>query len=82
MTLEAFREALNAQPFEPFAIHTADGRSIPVVSREFIMRDPRGRTVYVHQPSGGLSVIDLLLITELEKRPNGDAATKRRRRNR
>ena len=80
MTLEAFRDALNAQPFHPFTIHTADGRSIPVVSREFIMRDPLGRTVQVYHPDGRLSTIDLLLVTELEKGPNGEVATKRRRR--
>jgi hypothetical protein len=79
MTLEAFREALNAQPFQPFTIHIADGRSIPVVSREFIMRDPQGRTVLVYQPDGRLSTIDLLLVTELEKRPNGDSRRRRRR---
>jgi hypothetical protein len=80
MTLEAFRETLNAQPFQPFTIHTADGKSIPVVSREFIMRDPRGRTVQVYHPDGRLSTIDLLLVTQLEKGPNGDTGTRRRRR--
>jgi hypothetical protein len=79
MTLAAFREALNSQPFEPFVIHIADGRSIPVVSREFIMRDPSGRTVLVYQPDGRLSTIDLLLVTELEKQPNSDGRTRRRR---
>jgi hypothetical protein len=79
MTLEAFREALNAQPFHPFVIHIADGRSIPVVSREFIMRDPQGRTVMVYQPAGRLSTIDLLLVTELEKQPNGDIRSRRKR---
>jgi hypothetical protein len=80
MTLEAFREELNAQPFQPFVIHLADGRSIPVVSREFIMRDPLGRTVLVYQPDGRLSTIDLLLVTELEKNPNSQSRAKRRRR--
>ena len=80
MALEAFRELLNAQPFHPFVIHIADGRSIPVVSREFIMRDPHGRTVLVYQPDGRLSTIDLLLVTELEKQPNGEAGSKRKRR--
>ncbi|HEY2412024.1 MAG TPA: hypothetical protein VGI40_07265 [Pirellulaceae bacterium] len=81
MTLEAFRETLNAQPFQPFTIYTADGRTIPVVSREFIMRDPQGRTVYVHHPDEGLSKIDLLLVTELKTHGIGDATSKRRRRN-
>jgi len=79
--LEAFREALNSQPFHPFTIHIADGRSIPVVSREFIMRDPTGRTVLVYQPDGRLSTIDLLLVTELERKPNGEATARRKRRN-
>ncbi len=80
MTLEAFRETLNAQPFQPFVIHIADGRSVPVVSREFIMRDPRGRTILVYQPDGRLSTIDLLLVTELEQHPNGGSTRRRRRR--
>ena len=80
MTLEAFRETLNAQPFQPFTIHIADGRSVPVVSREFIMRDPRGRTIYVCQPDGRLSTIDLLLVTELEQQPEGESSRRRKRR--
>jgi hypothetical protein len=80
MTLEAFREALNAQPFKPFDIYIADGRSIPVVSREFIMRDPRGRTIKVYQPDGSLSTVDLLLVTELQERPNGESTSRRKRR--
>ena len=80
MTLEAFRETLNAQPFNPFVIHSADGRSIPVVNREFIMRDPHGRTVLVYQPDGRLSTIDLLLVTELETQPDDRGIAKRKRR--
>jgi hypothetical protein len=79
MTLEAFRETLNAQPFQPFVIHITDGRSVPVVSREFIMRDPRGRTILVYQPDGRLSTIDLLLVTELEQ-PEGESSRRRKRR--
>jgi hypothetical protein len=80
MTLEAFRETLNAQPFQPFVIHIAEGRSVPVVSREFIMRDPRGRTILVYQPDGRLSTIDLLLVTELEQQPEGESSRRRKRR--
>jgi hypothetical protein len=81
MTLEAFREAINSQPFQPFTIHIADGRSIPVVSREFVMRDPQGRTVLVYQPDGKVSTIDLLLVTEPEKQPNGIQPKRRGKRN-
>jgi hypothetical protein len=35
--------------------------------------------VLFYQPDGRLSTIDLLLVTELEKHPNGHAPGKRRR---
>lgn len=65
MTIEQIRNAYEAQPFVPFLLHLADGREIPVRSREFMGRAP-GRTVAVHQPDGRRNVIDLLLVTDLE----------------
>ncbi len=65
MTVEQIRKACDAQPFVPFLLHVADGREIPVRSREFMGWVP-GRTVTVHQPDGRRNVIDLLLITDLE----------------
>jgi hypothetical protein len=41
MTLEQFREALSKTPFQPFVIHMAEGRSLTVPSREYIMHSPR-----------------------------------------
>jgi hypothetical protein len=79
MTIERFRELLDAQPFRPFTIHLADGGDVPVVHREFIARAPTGRTVAVFQPDDRLNIIDLLLVTDLEvKPPNG--SSKRRKR--
>ena len=69
MTTERIRELGNAQPFQPFAIHLADGRSIPVLHREFMMLSPSGRTVVVQQPDDSLNIIDLLLVTDLEVKP-------------
>jgi hypothetical protein len=80
MTLERVRELYDTTPFNPFTIHMADGRSIPVLSREFIMAVPTGRTVVVCQPDGKLSIIDLLLVSELELRPNGSSRPRRGRR--
>jgi hypothetical protein len=36
MDLNGLREALRQQPFEPFAIRLADGRSLPVYHPEFV----------------------------------------------
>ncbi len=77
MTIEQLRAAYNADPFQPFVIHLADGREVAVRHREFIMPAPSGRTLIVFQPDDTWNVIDLLLVTDLEFKSRGDA--KRRR---
>lgn len=79
MTIERFRELLDAEPFRPFTIHLADGREVPVVHREFIARAPTGRTVAVFQPDDTLNIIDLLLVTDLEIKPRNGSTSKRRK---
>lgn len=78
MTIEQLRTAYNAQPFRPFDIHLADGRRIPVVSREFILSAPSGRTLVVYQPDDTFNIIDLLMITDLEFRSSKNGSRKRR----
>ena len=79
MTIEQLRAFDTAQPFRPFIIHLADGRSIPVNHREFIMAAPGGRTLSIYQPDDTLNVIDLLLVTDLEIRPRANGSGKRRK---
>jgi hypothetical protein len=79
MTLEEFRSAYAAEPFRPFTMHTADGRSIQVLSPEFVARDPTGRTVSVYHSDGRHYIIDLLLVSQLEFQPNGGTRPKRKR---
>lgn len=79
MTIERLQEVYRETPFKPFVIHLADGREIPVLSREFIMPVPTGRTVIVCQPDGRVNMIDLLLVTDLEFRPADNGHGKRRR---
>jgi hypothetical protein len=80
MTIERLQEAYKAQPFKPFVIHLADGREIPVLSREFIMAVPSGRTIIVCQPDDRVNMIDLLLVTDLAFRASENGHSKRRRR--
>jgi hypothetical protein len=77
MTVEQLRAAYSAQPFRPFIIHLADGRTVPVSSREFIMTVPSGRTIVVCQPDDTLNIIDMLLITDLEIKPSTNGTRKR-----
>lgn len=66
MTIEQVRAAYDAQPFQPFILHLADGRQIPIKSREFILPPPTGRTIVVYLPDKAFHIIDLLLVTDLE----------------
>ena len=82
MTIERFMEFIRAQPFRPFTIHTADGRSFYVKHPEFVARSPKGRTVVVHYDEDRMVILDLLLVASvqlgrrLKRRPD----SKRRRR--
>lgn len=79
MTIEQIRNYYNSQPFQPFIIHLADGRQISVPSREYMASAPNGRTIVVYQPDSTANVIDLLLVTDLEIRPAGNDARRRKR---
>jgi hypothetical protein len=79
MTIEQLRAAYQAKPFQPFIIHLADGRQVPVKSPEFILTVPSGRTIVVCQPDDTLNIIDLLLVTDLEIKPGPDITGRRRR---
>lgn len=69
MTVEQLKNVLQAQPFRPFTIHMGDGRVFFVKHRDFISRSPSGRTLIVHGDDDSFSVLDLLLVTELEVHP-------------
>lgn len=68
MKLEQLHDAMHAAPFQPFTIHTADGRSARVPHSDFIaLMD--GRTAIVVSPrdeSPSYRLIDIPLIMQLE----------------
>ncbi len=66
MMSEQVRTAYAAEPFQPFTMHLADGRSIRVHHREFMASAPNSRTAVVYQPDGSFNIVDLLLVTDLE----------------
>ena len=80
MTIEKVRDFYNAQPFQPFVMHLADRRKIPVQQPEFIATAPSGRTLTVYQPDDTLNIIDLLLVTDIEVKPGTNGSRRRRRR--
>lgn len=73
MTIDKVKEVTSAEPFQPFTIHLADGRSVPVVHPEYLITSPQGRTVVVYQPDDAMNIIDVRLVTDLEIPTNGSA---------
>jgi len=69
MTVEQLNNVLHVQPFRPFTIHMGDGRVFFVKHQDFISRSPSGRTVIVHGDDDSFSILDPLLVTELEVHP-------------
>jgi hypothetical protein len=80
MTIEPLRRMHQERPFQPFDIHLADGRSIPVEHPEFLSQSPTGRTIPLGLNDGTHEVVDLLLVTSLKPRANGASRSKRQRR--
>jgi hypothetical protein len=44
----------------------ADGRALAVAHRDFVAMSPTGRTVIVYQDNEEFSVLDFLLMSELQ----------------
>jgi len=78
MTIEKVKELYEAKPFRPFVIHLADGRAVPVHHRDFIIAIPSGRTLIVLQPDDTMNIIDLLLVTDVERKMRRNGASKRK----
>jgi len=68
--ISELRKLYDAEPFQPFLIHMANGRKIPVKHREFVALAPSGRTAYVYQTNDDSEVVDVALVTSLERRKN------------
>jgi hypothetical protein len=73
MTAEQLRGMREAHPFRPFTIHLADGRSFKIPHRDFLSQSPGGRTIIVYHSDESFSVVDLLLVTELEVQASADS---------
>jgi hypothetical protein len=66
MTTDQFRAMLHQDPFRLFTIRMADGRAFDVAHRDFVAMSPTGRTAIVYQDNENFSVLDLLLMSELQ----------------
>ena len=68
MDVAGVREALLRQPFEPFWLRLADGRTLEVRHPEFVALSPRRIIVINDDQVGSWSVVEPLLIVSLDYR--------------
>ena len=84
MDVAGVREALRREPFEPFMMRLADGRSLEVRHPEFVAISPRRIIVIADDEAGSWSVVEPLLIVSLDYRTEnpkgGNGAQKKKRR--
>jgi hypothetical protein len=74
MKIDDVRELWKAQPFEPFIIHTTDGRSFPVPHPDFLSIVGHGRKIVIDSMvNHSYSIVDPMLVTSLEV-PNPDSS--------
>jgi hypothetical protein len=82
MDMARVREALHKQPFEPFAIRLADGRSLPAPHPDFVALTPQ--RVIVGAQDDSWAVVEPFLIVSLDyesaKTKGGDSRSRKRRR--
>ena len=69
MTVEQLRRTHRAVPFQPFTIRMADGRQFRVPHPDFLSMSPSGRIATIYHDDDSASLVDLLLMTELELTP-------------
>jgi hypothetical protein len=79
MDIEGVREAMHKQPFQPFVMRLADGRSLHVPHPDFLAVGKR-RLVLIDE-NDGWSFIEPLMIVSIEqakRTPPGGNGKKRR----
>ena len=68
MTIQQLRNATQAAPFRPFVIRMADGRAFDIPHPDFLFLTPGGRTAIACRSDEEFSILDVLLMTEIEFR--------------
>jgi hypothetical protein len=73
MNVAAIQEVLHRQPFRPFTLRLADGRTVTVPHPDFVAVSPR--TVIVIQSDESFSILEPLLIASIEGTPSTPTST-------
>lgn len=63
-TRDQVRTAMRAQPFRPFHVKLADGRTFRIDHPEFIAISPNGHEMVIYDDEG-MSLIEMLMVVEV-----------------
>ena len=69
MRTEEIRKVQRAQPFRPFILHLADGRTFEINHPEFLFLSHGERTAIVDDVDGSFEIIDPMLVTSVSVAP-------------
>ena len=67
-----------ANPFTPYRIRLADGKTIRVQHPDFVAISPTGRMATAYSADGEMHIIDIFLVTDLAVEPLAAARRKRK----
>jgi hypothetical protein len=68
MTADAIKDALHTIPFVPFALEVVGGKRFVVQHSDFVAVSPGGRTLTLYTEGEHSVVLDIGLISQLERR--------------
>ena len=77
MTVQALHKLHSARPFVPFDLRLGDGQRLPVEHPEMLAYSPKSRLATVYFRNGSFEIVDLLLVTGLEVKANGQKHRRR-----
>jgi hypothetical protein len=57
---------IHTTPFQPFAIHMADGKTYTVDHPDFVLSAPGTPNIIIEEPDGSIHTLSALLVTSVE----------------
>ena len=75
MKTVTIRDLRDKQPFQPFTIHMADGRTVLVATPDHVFISPANDEFVVYSPEGHLQILDASLVTGATRKSRSQSKT-------
>ncbi len=77
MITDEIRELQRATPFEPYTVHTSDGKALYVKHPDYCLITPANETIYVYATETAREIVATRNITRVVPAPKKSRARKR-----